>query len=159
MPFDPFAPFIAHITALAQQAALQGIATAMPGVGKRPWQIPPTYPVGVDVQLPAGFIFACNRDILNASCVAEYEAGATPNGGRLGVVGAYKIAIDYQAAFERALHARYASAVRCRIWASARRAGHADLTYGIFGCLLRGIADMVSAAQAIPNEQPPGSPP
>lgn len=125
----------------------------MPGVVASVWQIPPGFPSGTDVQDPTGFITACDRTDLNSACVDEYAAGTTPNSGRMGVVGALKTAIDYQAAYERALHARHASAVRCRVWASARRAGHSDMTYGVFGCVHRGLEAVIGAARSVPNTQ------
>lgn len=155
----PTPAFVAHINDVCAQAAAQGRAAGMPGVARRPWQVPSAYPVGTDVQDPAGFVTACDRSALNALCVAEYLAGYEPDrggnpaAGRLGVVGAYKTAIDYQAAFERALHARHAPPVRLRAWAAARRAGHGDTTYGVFGCVARAVDDGIGAARSVPNSQ------
>ena len=143
--------FLQHMAALTEAARLQGSAFALPGVVKRPWQIPANYPPGVDVQNPAAFITACDRSDLNYLCINEYETGAEANAGRRGVVMAAKTAIDYQAAYERALHARHASALRCRVWAGGRRAGQGDTTYGVFGCVMRYLDSTVSAARSVAN--------
>lgn len=155
----PTPAFVAHIVDLCRQAGDQGAAGGAPGVFRRPWQIPSAFPVGTDVQDPDGFKAACDRSGLNNLCVAEYDAGlvadpgGNPDAGRLGVVGALKTAIDYQAAFERALQARHASAVRLRAWAAARRAGHSDGTFGVFGCVSRSVDDAIGAARSVPNAQ------
>lgn len=149
----PTPDFIAHVTALASQAGFQGAAASIPGVIKRKWNIPPAFPAGVDVRDPDGFVVGCDRAELNSACVAEYQAAEEPNSGRIGAVGAYKTAIDYQAAYERALHARHASGLRLRVWASARRTGHSDLTYGVFGCAVRSIEASIAASRSVPNSQ------
>lgn len=140
----PTTAFNDHIAALAAQGAQQGAAAAAPGVVRRPWQLPPTYPSGTDVQVPAGIAYACDREDLNAQCIVAYETG-----GRVGLIVPYKLAIDYQAAYERALHARHAGAVRCRAWAGARRAGHGDPTLGIFGAIQRDLTARVATASAV----------
>lgn len=145
--------FRVHMAALAAQAGLQGSAAAMPGVVRRPWQLPATYPIPIDVQNPAGVKLACDRTDLNAACLLEYQQGLDPNEGRIGAVGALKTAIDYQAAYERALHARHASPVRLRVWAGGRRSGHQDTTYGIFGVIVRALDASISAAHSVPNTQ------
>lgn len=147
----PTATFTAHLAGLAAQAQAQGAAAAAPGVTYRRWNLPTAFPLSTDVQSPAGIIAACARDDLNALVIDAYQTGFEPNAGRLGAVMAGKIAIDHMGAYERALHARHASAVRCRAWASARRAGHADLTYGAFGCVGRYVADTYGAGTATQN--------
>jgi hypothetical protein len=140
-----------HLAGLEDQAQSHGAAVAAPGVVVRYWNVPDTYPDDVDIQDPFGFLQACDRTDLNDDCTEAYETGGDPNSGRMGQVMANKIAIDNMGAYERALHARHASAVRCRAWACARRAGHADDTYGVFGCLARFVQDFLDAAEAIDN--------
>jgi hypothetical protein len=149
----PTASFARYIADLARQAGQQGAAAAAPGVARRCWQIPSSYPVSTDIQDPGGFIDACNRDDLNALAIAGYQTGHLPNSytGRVGVVAAAKVAIDHMGAHERALHARHAGPVRLRAWAASRRAGHSDTTYGVFGCLQRYCASMIEEAQSVPN--------
>jgi len=153
----PTPAFDDHLNALAAQVAAQGAAAAMPGVAARAWQIPAHYPPATDVRDPAGFITACSRADLNNNCRIAYDQSTNPNDstGRQGVVGAYKTAIDYQAIYERALHARHATSVRCRVWSAARRAGHSDLRFGVIGCVNGAILDALGAAPAVPNTQPP----
>lgn len=140
----PTSSFAAHMATLSTQAAQQGAAAAAPGVLRRPWQLPLAFPNGTDVQTPSGIMYACNRSTLNAECVEAYTLG-----GRVGLIVPYKLAIDYQGAYERALHARYASAVRCRVWAGARRAGHGDSELGVFGAIQRDLASRLAAATAV----------
>lgn len=147
----PTPGFETHLQDLANQGTAIGQAGSSPGVSPREWQIPSTMPEGIDPQDPNGFKEACDRTELNDLCMTAYATGGMPNGGRFGQVMAYKTAIDYQAAYERALHARHASGLRCRVWAAARRAGHADLTYGVFGALTRHLQALQDAATAVPN--------
>ena len=140
----PTPAFEQHVQDLTDQAAAIGTAAAAPGVARRVWQVPSAYTGGTDVQDPVGFVAACDRSGLNADCVDVYQAG-----GRLGLVAAYKAAIDYQAAWERALHARHASGVRCRVWAGLRRGGHGDPLYGVFGAVKKQIEAFVTSATAV----------
>lgn len=151
----PTVTFAQYLSGLASQAYQHGAAAAVPGIVKRPWQLPANFPISEDVQDPDALIAACNRDDLNALAIAGYQNGNTPNSytGRLGVVMAAKIAIDHMGAHERALHARHASPVRLRAWAAARRAGHADMSYGVFGCVQRYCASLVEQATTVPNGQ------
>jgi len=148
------APFVAHILGIMLQESAQGSAAAMPGVVPRTWQVPLTFPIGTDIQDPAGFITACDRTELNYDCIEEYHAGTVINGGRIGVVGALKTAMDYQACYERALHARHASPVRLRAWSSARRTGHGDSTFGVYAQMMASLNASISAARSVPNMQP-----
>ena len=130
------------------------MAASLPGAADRPWQVPATYPSGAfDVRDPAGFMQACDRSSTNYECESEYNLAAAANSGRLGVVGAIKTAVDYWAAWERALHARHATPTRCRVWAAARRFGHGDAVFGVFGCVDRMLDDAVGAARSAPNAQ------
>lgn len=147
----PTYQFNTHIETLANQVRLQGDAASVPGVLRRAWNIPAFYPVGIDVQHPFGFGAACSRSELNAMVIASYETGVETNAGRLGIVGAGKKAIDYQAGYERALHARHASAMRRRVWAMARRTGHSDLRFGVYAAVRTELDAMVSAASATDN--------
>lgn len=149
-------PYVAHLTAVAEQSAAQGFAANLPGLVGRPWNLPAGYPVGVDVQSPGGFVTACDRTTLNADCVAAYNAGFDSQLGRTGIVMALKTAIDHQAAYERALHARHAGAVRLRVWAGARRTGHGNTAAGVFANQRAGLENMIAAAAAI-NPNPSGS--
>jgi hypothetical protein len=152
MPAPSFAAYLLDLTTQAHQI---GAAAAASGVAKRVWQIPSQYPASTDVQEPDGFIDACNRDDLNELAIAGYQRGHLPNDyvGRVGVVAAAKLAIDHMGAHERALHARHASPVRLRAWAAARRTGHSDVTYGVFGCIGRYAASMLEQANAVGNSQ------
>lgn len=147
----PTPDFETHLNDLAAQGTAMGQAGSSPGVSPRLWQIPSIFPGGVDPQDPEGFRQGCDRSELNDLCIEAYATGATPNGGRFGQVMVAKTAIDHQAAYERALHARHASPLRCRVWAAARRAGHSDLTYGVFGALYRHLQALQDAATAVPN--------
>lgn len=147
----PSAAFYQHLDDLAAQALAQGAAACVPGVLARAWNLPSAYPAGADLQDPGALASACDRHELNSRCVAAYATGAQANAGRIGEVMAFKLAIDYQAAYERALHARHASATRCRAWAAARRTGHGDGTYGVFGVVRRMIDATLAAATERPN--------
>lgn len=149
MPIPP--SFAAHLAKLAQVARDQAAADGLPGLVPRPWQMPPTVPGTVDLQDPEFFKTACNRDSLNAAIATEYLDGGGGNAGRLGRVMALKLAIDHVACYERALTARHAAPARCRAWAAARRAGHADLTYGVYGVTGRYVNDLDAAAGAVAN--------
>jgi hypothetical protein len=151
----PTPTFNQYLNDLATQAYQHGAAAAVPGVVRRPWQLPSAFPISTDVQDPAALIAACNRDDLNALAITGYQTGNTPNSytGRIGVVMAIFAAIDHMGAYERALHARHASPVRLRAWAAARRAGHADMTYGVYGCVQRYCASLLEEARSTPNTQ------
>ncbi len=141
----PSASFNNHIAALAVQAGGMGQAAAAPGLVPRPWQIPPAAPgSGTEVQDPAFWAAALARADLNAGYVAEF-ATAVPVRGR---AMAYKAAADYMGAYERAVQARYASAVRCRVWAGARRAGHSDLSSGVLAAVVNQLGVWAGTAPA-----------
>lgn len=148
----PVYEFYKHIDGLVGQARLQGAAASVPGVIHRPWNIPETHPTdGLDISDPAFFAIACDRSALNAAAIASYENGARANAGRMGIVMAAKKAIDYQAAYERALQARHASAVRRRVWAMARRTGHGSSTYGVFGIIRSELDDLRDVSTEVNN--------
>lgn len=147
------AAYLSHLAAVAAQAATQGYAANLPGLVGRAWNIPPGYPSGTDLQNPAGFKTACDRTALNLACVEAYNAGFDSSTARTGVVMALKIAIDHQAAYERALHARHASPVRLRVWAGARRTGHGNTAAGVFANQRAYLETLIAAATAT-NQNP-----
>lgn len=145
------ADFNAHIVDLQTQALSLAGAAGVPGVLPRRWQVPTAYPLGTPPQDPAGFKEACDRTALNALAVAAYQTGGDANAGRAGQIVGLKAAIDHQAAYERALHARHAGGVRLRAWAAARRSGHGDVNYGVFAAARLAAEGHLSAATAAPN--------
>lgn len=147
----PVPAFYAYLDDLARIAESQGTAAAAPGLARRLWGVPSDYPSGVDISNPVGIANACDRTDLNEFVLAAYQTGGGANAGRFGSVMAGKMAIDYQAAYERALHARFAPAVRSRVWAGARRAGHGDRNLGVFGAVEKAINKITNAANTIPN--------
>jgi len=149
MPTDAF---YVHLDAVIEQARLQGAAACVPGAVKRPWNIPAAAPLdGTDIESASFAKRACDRNDLNSKAISAYESGKDPNSGRLGQVMAYKKAIDYQAAYERAFIARHASAVRRRVWAMARRTGHGSKTYGVFGAVRNELDAFIGEAQSVDN--------
>lgn len=149
---DPIYSFYQHLDALIEQDRLQGAAACLPGVARRPWNMPPLAPTNsLDIDDPAFWVAACDRSSLNSGAVAAYETGREPNAGRTGTVMAYKKAIDYQACYERALRARHASPVQLRVWAMARRTGHGSPTYGVFGVVKNEIDVLLDEATATDN--------
>lgn len=148
----PTLSFLAHVENLCEVAETVGSAAAIPGVRVRSWAIPDGYPSDVPLYDPAGIATACDRTDLNALVVEAYNT-AGPNAGRLGTVVAGKMALDHVACRERALHARHATPLRLRAWAAARRAGHADTLYGVFGAFAASVNDVSAAATAVDNTQ------
>ena len=130
-----------------------GIASSAPGVYRRTWQIPVSYPVSLaaDIQDPSVLTLACDRTELNNYALDAYKVGDQPNAGRSGQIMAAKLAIDYQGAYERALHARHASGVRCRVWAGTRRAAHGHDTYGAIGAVQTYLNTLASSCTSVPN--------
>lgn len=148
----PTSSFDAHIRGLADAAFEQAAAAAVPGAVTTVWGLPELYPVGTPLYDPTGIAEAMDRSDLNELCVAAYDGGAVPNGGRIGHVVATKMAIDHMAVRERALHARHATPVRLRAWRAARLAGHANAA-GVFGAFAAAVGDIYGAATAVPNSQ------
>lgn len=145
--------YVNHLTAVAAQALAQGTAANLPGLVGRPWNIPAGYPLGTDVQNPAGFKAACDRTALNLLAAAAYGASYDSPDGRAGNLMAVKLAIDHQAAYERALHARHAGGVRLRTWAGARRTGHGNTVAGVFAVQRAYFESLMAAATAM-NQNP-----
>ena len=148
MPTPQFSNFIRDLQNINQA---QGVAAAAPGVARTSWAIPSSFTSGLDVQSPLAWTAACDRSTLNTYCVNQYRTGATPNAGRIGNVMAAKQAIDRMATFERAMQARYASGIRCRTWAGARRQGHGDNYYGVHSAMLNSVNSLLAAASE-PNQ-------
>ena len=67
----------------------------------------------------------------------------------------YSFRLDFQAAYERALHARHAGGVRLRTWAGARRTGHGNTAAGVFAVQRTYLESLMAAATAI--DQNPSS--
>lgn len=149
----PTSSFQTHIDDLASVAYDAAAAAAVPGVYKRAWSVPSTYPAGTPLYDPAGLISAFSRSDITAYILEAYATGSDPNAGRIGQVAAGKLALDHVACRERAAHARHATPQRLRAWAAARRAGHANTTYGVFGALAAAVADAAAASTTGPNAQ------
>jgi len=142
----PTPQFYTFIQDLQKIAAAQGVAAAAPGVARPKWAVPSTFTLGLDVQSPLAWRAACDRTSLNNYCLQQYRTGATPNAGRIGNVMAAKQALDRMATFERAAHARYASSIRCRTWAGARRSGHGDAYYGVHSSVKNSVDALLNAS-------------
>lgn len=147
--------YTAHLAAVAAQALAQGTAANLPGLVGRPWNVPANHPLGTDVQNPIGFKTACDRTVLNQLALVAYGASYDSPDGRAGNLMALKLAIDHQAAYERALHARHAGGVRLRTWAGARRTGHGNTAAGVFAVQRTYLESLMAAATAI--DQNPSS--
>lgn len=131
---------------LIAQAEACAEASGLPGLASRTWLLPEGVPSGVDIQDPNAFKVAVERYQLNQLYREALESGSVQNGGTLAELVAFKSAIDYLAAFERALHARFASRVRCAAWAAARRAGHGDAAYGVFAAIAKDVVGTLASA-------------
>lgn len=146
----PTGTFRNHVTELARQAAAMGQAAAAPGLAGRPWQLPPAHPTdGTDIQNPDFWTSAMGREDLNVLYGTAFNGDpVSPRGKAM----AYKAAVDYMGAYERAAQARYASGLRCRVWAGARRQGHGDMNYGVFGAVQRQLDSWLGAVSVTPTE-------
>jgi len=149
----PTTTFNNQMDKLRLDAFVHGKASAAPGVTRRNWQIPYYYPqtISADIQDPTVLSVACDRTELNNYALSAYSVGDQPNAGRSGQIMAAKLAIDYQGAYERALHARHASGVRCRVWAGTRRAAHGHDTYGAIGAVQTYLNTLASSCTSVPN--------
>jgi hypothetical protein len=143
MPATLPTEFTAQAARLRERAAADALAAQMPGVYRRGWVLPVGAP-NDDPAVPATLAVA--RAVLNDAYKTTLTTGAADDGyGRLGPLAAYKSAIDYLAALERALHAEYANRNRAARWAAARRAAHGDATYGAVAAAERDLRTALAA--------------
>lgn len=87
---------------------------------------------------------AFDRLLPNQQYVKACQDGA---GGRLADRMVSKMAVDYLASMERAYRAQYASSVRCRAHAAARRSGHGD-DNGPYGAFISHLTDVLATGYA-----------
>lgn len=153
--------FLYLMEQLTDQSAQIATALRLPGLAARRWQIPlrPGFSAFDNIQEPAMIAYLVPRDFLNMYYFEEMEHGPAANRGRVGRAGALQGAIDYMAAFERALQAALAGRARCRAWSSARRNGHGSREAGVFATVYRHLILSHAAASFYPNSpQRPANP-
>lgn len=145
MPSTLPAEFTDQIARLQARAADDAKAAAMPGLYRRDWLLPFGAPAA-DPATPS--TLTISRTSLNLAYKDVLTTGAAdpPTYGRLGALIAFKGAVDYLAAFERAMHAEYANRGRAVRWAAARRAAHGDAAYGAVAAVYRDLRTVLNAA-------------
>jgi hypothetical protein len=141
MPAQLPTEFVRQIAQIQSTAGDGADAAGTPGLAGRPWNLPAGVASGgADLQDPVVLKDALVRDECSQKYAEALRGGAVGAAeGKAGALVAYKSAVDYLAAAERALQARHAPRARALRWAAARREGHGDARYGVFAAVLNDL--------------------
>jgi len=133
--------FLAHIDAIVESSQAASDATCLEG--QRRWDYPPTglgwYGDPYDLANMNG---AFDRTPFNT----DYVAVISTPGQRVGEAIVIKLQLDYIAMMERAFRTRHASSIRCKLHASSRRGGHANLDGPFKGTMVAYLTGLLGAA-------------
>lgn len=142
---------------LKTQASSSHSAVCVPGVLRRKWQVPSSTPSGSHpeashIQAPLVIAIGVAREQLNQLYSDALQTGGDANGGRAGELIAYKMAIDYLASYERALHGSLAAKSRCMLWSGSRRSGHGQGVGSLYEMIEQHITSTLLASRNADNE-------